>query len=47
MGGQASSGSFQKGSQKAREAGHKGGMARTMGEDAEYEEDEEFEEYEE
>lgn len=27
MGGQASGGSFEKGSQKAREAGHKGGMS--------------------
>ena len=27
MGGQASSGSFEKGSKKAKEAGHKGGMA--------------------
>lgn len=43
MGGQASSGSFEKGSQKARQAGHKGGMVggRQVA-DEEEDEDEDF-----
>lgn len=40
MGGQASSGSFEKGSQRAREAGHKGGMVGGRQADEEEEEDE-------
>lgn len=48
MGGQASSGSFEKGSQKAREAGQKGGMVggRAPGDTGEYYEYEEEEEEE-
>lgn len=44
MGGQASSGSFEKGSQRAREAGHKGGMVGGSRNTMEDEEDEELEE---
>lgn len=45
MGGQASSGSFEKGSERAREAGQKGGMVGGTRQTMEYEEDEDLEDY--